>query len=537
MKHRLKSCALALRSLGVLRYAPLLRMNGVGPALRSFSVVGLLALIICNIHADEVAYAAKSIFHAHKAGSWYPEKTKDLNLLLNRLTVDAQDAFAMDTDSDAIRAVIVPHAGYMYSGKVAAAVYNLLADKKNVDRIIILGPSHEIPFAGIAVPNFIQYRTPLGTLVVDLNTITSLKRNRIVVSGDQYFKPEHSIELQLPFIQRAIPRAHIVPIVVGSLSDAQITDVAALLKDFITPKTLVIISSDFTHYGSNFNYVPFTDNVLLNIDQLDSAVLHPIQHQKRTGFEKVIGQTHDTVCGYNPICILLELIKQQAFGTVTTRLVAHDSSYTVTNDPRSIVTYASLIVTTELHNDKLNTQEQRELLTYARATLQESFKQTVAPALIKPIMTPLLEKPHGAFTTIWKLDKGLDRELRGCMGQVVTTKPLYEIVAEKILDSAYHDPRFQPVRQSELKNLQIQISVLQDPKPVKSYKDIVLHKHGIILTNEDRSALFLPTVPREFGFSLIQTLQELSVKAGLPRNAWKLPTTSFQIFESQDFEE
>lgn len=513
MKQYLKSYAFTLRSLGVV------------------------GLIICTIHADEVAYAAKSIFHAHRAGSWYPEKTKDLNLLLNRLTVDAQDAFAMETDADAIRAAIVPHAGYQYSGKVAAAAYNLLADKKNVERIIILGPSHEVPFEGIAVPNFIKYRTPLGTLVVDISAIESLKRNRIVVSGDQYFKPEHSIELQLPFIQRAMPRAHIIPIVVGSLSDAQVTHAAALLKDYITPKTLVIISSDFTHYGANFDYVPFTDNVLLNIDQLDSAVLYPIQHQKRADFEKVIHETHDTVCGYNPIRILLELIKQHAFGSVSTRLVAHDSSYTVTNDPRSIVTYASLIVTNELNNDTLNTQEQRELLTYARATLQESFKPTVDPALVKPIMTPLLEKPHGAFTTIWKLDKGLDRELRGCIGQVIPTKPLFETVAEKILDSASHDTRFEPVQQSELKNLQIQISVLQAPKKVKSYKEIVLHKHGIILSNDGFTALFLPTVPREFGFTLIQTLQELCVKAGLPRNAWKLPTTTLQVFEAQDFEE
>jgi AmmeMemoRadiSam system protein B/AmmeMemoRadiSam system protein A len=520
-------------------------MNGVGPALRSLGIVGpalrslgVVGLIACNIHADEVAYASKSIFHAHKAGSWYPERTKDLNLLLNRLTVDAKDAFEMDTDSDAIRAIIAPHAGYAYSGKVAAAVYNLLADKKNVNRIIILGPSHEIPFEGIAVPNFIQYRTPLGTIVVDISAISSLKRNRIVVSGDQYFKPEHSIELQLPFIQRALPRAHIVPIVVGSLSDAQVTHVAALLKDYITPKTLVIISSDFTHYGENFKYAPFTDNILLNIDQLDSAILHPIQHQSRSGFEELIGLTHDTVCGYDTIRILLELIKQHAFGTVTTRLVAHDTSYTVTNDPSSIVSYASLIVTNELNNDTLNKQEQRELLTFARATLQESFTKTVKDScILRPIMTPLLEKPHGVFTTIWKLNKGLDRELRGCIGEVIPTKSLCDTVAEKILESACQDPRFEPIKESELKNLQIQISVLQEPKPVKSYKDIVLHKHGIILTNDDRSALFLPTVPREFGFSLVKTLQELSVKAGLPRNAWKLPTTKFQVFEAQDFEE
>ena len=101
----------------------------------------------------------------------------------------------------------------------------------------------------------------------------------------------------------------------------------------------------------------------------------------------------------------------------------------------------------------------------------------------------------------------------------------------------FHDHRFNPVQQSELKNLQIQISVLQEPKPIKSYKDIVLHKHGIILTNDGSSALFLPTVPKEFGFTLTKTLQELSLKAELPRDAWKSPKTTFQVFEAQDFEE
>lgn len=491
---------------------------------------------IIVIAFSNTLYATETIFQAHKAGSWYPARKNDLNILMQRLSVDAQDAFAMQADTDEIRAIIAPHAGYIFSGKVAAAVYNLVADMK-VNRIIILGPSHELPFEGIAVPTFIQYRTPLGTLVVDINAITTLKRDRIVVSGNEYFKPEHSIEMQLPFIQRSIPRAHIIPIVVGSLSNEQVTHVASLLKPFITPKTLVIISSDFTHYGKNFSYVPFTQNIILNIEQLDSAVLHPIQHQQRADFEHVIETTHDTVCGYNPIRILLELIKQDAFGPVTTRLVAHDSSYSIDNDPRRIVSYASLIVTNELDNEQLNKQEQRELLTYARATLQESFNPTVDPTLIKPILTPLLEHPHGAFTTIWKLNKGLEKELRGCIGQVIPTKPLYEIVAATILDSAFHDSRFESIQQSELPHLQIQISVLQKPKPIKSYKEIVLHKHGIILTKDDHSALFLPTVPREYGFTLTKTLQELSIKAGLPRDDWKLPTTTFQVFEAQDFEE
>lgn len=520
MKQYVRSCAFTLRSFSVLRYAPLLRMSGVG-------------LLILAIYTSHIA---ATVFQAHRAGSWYPADKKELTNLLNQMSNDAQDAFAMQTDHAKIRALIAPHAGYAYSGIIASAVYNLI-NASTITDIIILGPSHFMPLSGIAVPTFTQYRTPLGTLNVNTSAIRMLNKNPLITRSDAYFKPEHSIEMQLPLIQRSTPKAKITPIIVGHLSDAHIKEVAALLKPLITPTTLVIVSSDFTHYGKNFDYVPFTKNILLNINQLDSSVLQPIQHQDRADFETVINATHDTMCGFHPERVLLELIAQNAFGPVITRLVAHGTSYDTTHDTTSIVSYASLIITNELDNDILNKQEQDSLLTYARNTLQEAFKPTVNPDLLKPILTLLLEKPQGAFTTLWTLSKGAERQLRGCIGQVHADRPLYEIVAEKVLDSAFHDSRFSPVRASELPNLEIEISVLKEPKPIASYQDIILHKHGIILTNKKRSALFLPTVPAEFGFDLSKTLEELSRKAGLPKDAWKLPTTTFQVFEAQNFEE
>jgi len=490
----------------------------------------------CTIALLLTINISAQIFNAHCAGSSYPVNKKELSHLLQRMSDNAKTMFAMKTDHVQIRALIVPHAGYEYSGTVAAAVYNLVA-KKQVQRIIILGPSHFVPFKGIAIPPFNRYRTLLGTLTTDAVALDSLQNKNLVLSDTHYFTPEHSIEMQLPLIQWLVPNAQIVPIVVGNLSDAEIKTVASMLKNLITKNTLVVISSDFTHYGKNFKYVPFTKDIVPHIEQLDSAVLHPIQHQECADFKAVIEKTHDTVCGYNPIRILLELINQNAFGAVTTRLVAHDTSYTITKDPSSIVSYAGLIVTNEIHNDLLNQQEETSLLSYARHTLQESFKQTIDPDLLKPIMTLLLEKPQGAFATLWTMHKGSERTLRSCIGQIYPKKPLYETVAQQVLDAAFHDPRFSPVKETELAGLQIELSVLQEPKSVKYYNDIKLHKHGIILTNGDKTALFLPTVPAEFGFTFTQTLQELSLKAGLDENAWKLPSTTFQVFEAQEFDE
>jgi AmmeMemoRadiSam system protein B/AmmeMemoRadiSam system protein A len=480
--------------------------------------------------------AAEHVFDAHRAGSWYPKEPKHLTELLQRLSVEAKDVFAMDTDSAKIRALIAPHAGYTFSGKVASAVYNLI-DPKTVTQIIILGPSHFVSFDGIAVPDFTRYRTPLGALTVNTAAVKKIKKHELAKSGEHYFKPEHSIEMQLPLIQRAAPKAKIIPIVVGHLDESQVKAVASLLQPYITKGTLIVVSTDFTHYGKTFRYVPFTKNIVRNINQLDSSVLQPIQHQNRSAFEAVIEETHDTMCGFHPERVLLELIKQNTFGTVATRLVSHGSSFDVAYDDQNIVSYAGLIVTNDVENDLLNKQEQTSLLTYSRAILKESFKPTLNPDLLKPILTPLLEKRQGAFTTLWTVDKTKERHLRGCIGEGHPDKPLYEIVAETTLDAAFRDTRFSPVTANELPNLQIQIAVLKEPRPVESYEEIVLNKHGIILRNGTKSALFLPTVPAEFGFDLTQTLEELSLKARLDKNAWKLPTTTFQVFEAQDFEE
>ncbi|MDR3647153.1 MAG: AmmeMemoRadiSam system protein B [Candidatus Babeliales bacterium] len=475
-------------------------------------------------------------FQAHRAGNWYPKDKKELTDLLQKLTMQAKNEFGMQTNSPQIRALICPHAGYEYSGKVSAASYQLL-DKNKIDKVIILGPSHYVRFNGIAIPKFEKYQTPLGIMNVDLPSVKKLKDKPLVTCNDAFFKPEHSIEMQLPFIQFTLPKAKIVPIIIGNITDENVNEIALLLKKIVTKKTLLIISTDFTHYGKSFNYIPFKDNILLNITQLDSAVLNTIQRQNLKLFQSMINKTKDTVCGYNPLRILLECIKLDTFANSSTRLVSYGTSFDKTNDENNVVSYASLVVTNDVDNNILNMQEQKSLLAYARQTLEQAFTKEVNKDLSEPIMTPLLERSQGAFVTLWSKDENGKKKLRGCIGQVNPTKSLYLTIAEKSLDAAFRDSRFTRLKQEDLKNIIIEISVLQKPKPIKSYKKIILNKHGIILQHGKNISLFLPKVPQEFGFNLTQTLEQLSLKAGLSKDGYKSAKTTFQVFEAQDFSE
>lgn len=499
------------------------------------------------------------IFNAHRAGQWYPRVAGKLTTLLRKLEKQAQEQYDMKTGAQSIKALVCPHAAYDYSGVVAASVYNLVKTK-NFDRVIVLAPSHFVSFRGIALPPFTHYHTPLGTITLDQQTIRKIARHSLSLVTQNAFTPEHSLEMQLPFIQSINPHAQLVPIMVGSLSDGNASEIASLLKQFITPTTLVIVSSDMTHYDKSFGYAPFSNtnnltgdllssNLLLRIHQLDSAVLATIQHQDLQAFKQELKRTNETIYESEPLHILLNLIEKNAFGKTATRLVSYATSADSSLDT-DIVSYAGLIVTQDLDETALNKQEQSCLLAYSRATLEQAFLSTVHPELLKPLVTPVIEKPAGVFVTLWEYSKApptaqrvptkkLQKKLRGCMGQVTSqeNEPLYKTVANMTHASAFRDPRFKPLTKEELKDIKIEISLLKPAHPVQSYEDIILNKHGIILTIGKASALFLPNVPSEFGFDLTKTLEELSIKAGLDKDAWKLPTAKFHVFETQDFKE
>lgn len=475
------------------------------------------------------------IEQSHLAGSWFAKQPQELKYQLEEMDKKAHKKFAMQADGKKIRALIVPHAGYVYSGSIASAAFRLLQPNA-IKRVIILAPSHFIAFNGVALPSFNKYALPTGQIQLDTKAINELQKNINFHFNDSAFNPEHSAEIQMPLIHFYLPQAHIIPLIIGNLLPEAINDVVKALLPLINQQTVVIVSSDLTHYGAPFSYTPFAENILLNVRQLDSKILDAIQENDNALYQNLLYETQATICGRVPIAILLKLLQYNAFGNSITRLVAYGSSAEKEENSDRLVSYGSLIVTQETENNSLNMQEKNSLLRYARDILTNSFKKTINNDLLKPIVTPELKKLKGAFVTLYTIKNG-KRTLRGCIGRINAIMPLYQVVADMTLASAFHDSRFTPVKEEELDQLLIEISVLTPPHPVKSYKDIILNKHGIILTLDSSSALFLPRVPKEFGMSFEQTLAELSKKAGLKENDWKSPKAQFQVFESLDFEE
>lgn len=476
-----------------------------------------------------------SVMHqAHLAGSWYPHDRAELHTLLQKLNQDARERFDVAIDGAQIRALVVPHAGLIYSGAIAMAAYRLV-QKSGIDRVILIAPSHTMPITGAAVASWTGYALPSGDISFDVDAIRQLAGQSLFQINDTVFAHEHAIEVQLPFIRECMPHAKIVPIIVGTVSAENVDALARVIKPFISARTLVVVTSDLIHYGAQFQYTPFKTDAALQVQQLDAQMLWLAQQHDRAGLRIFFQKTGATVCGQTPLDILCALIEQNVFGSVCTRLIAYGNSLAVTGKSDSFVSYASLMVSTQLPTESWSTFEKNMLVQYARDVLRQSFKNTIDASLLKPLMTPLLQHATGVFVTLYK-QSGVTKSLRGCIGRIITENPVWQTVADMVIAAA-HDPRFEPVRADELDALRIEISVLTKPRPVKSYHDIVLNKHGIILTVGTASAIFLPKVPQEYGFDLQQTLSELSKKAGLAENAWQSAQATFQVFEATTWSE
>lgn len=467
---------------------------------------------------------------AHLQG-WYPPTKAELTTTLQELEKQAAQRYTAPIDTG-VRALIVPHAGFEYSGAVAAAAYRML-DKNAYSHIIVIVPSHRAQFYGIALTYATTYRVANGTIPLDTTAIKKLAHHEPFTYADSAFDVEHALEIQLPLLNHYLKNFKLIPLIIGTVSDSALTDAASDLKPFITPKTLVVISSDFTHYGARFGYTPFNNFQSLRIKAHDNQALTYIQQTDLTGFNRFIRENNSTICGYRPLALLLELIKQDAFGNVEPRIIAYaQSNPQVTNRAESVSYIAAAFTTTPLatltKKDQLNLFEQRELLNSAKDSLTNLFSTKVPSELLLPFSTPALTEKRGAFVTL----KTANNNLRGCIGNIISQVPLREIIGNLVASAALHDHRFAPITPEEINKLNIELSILTQPRRIKNLQEIKLGTHGIILHHNDASAVYLPEVATEQGWDLPTTLASLSQKAGLAENAWRDKKTWFEIFES-----
>ena len=275
------------------------------------------------------------------AGQFYEGDKSSLEKDLEKLFANCAEISDGFPDTK-VRALISPHAGYVYSGQTAAKVFSLIK-KFNYKRAIIIAPSHQVPFSGLAVADYSAYKTPLGDVKVDIDICSLLYETPAVTELKSAHEYEHALEVQLPFLQKLQPDLSIVPLVCGQLDDKTAELAAEALLPYWNSDTLWIISSDFTHYGHSFGYVPFKDNVPENLKKLDLGAADKIVEMDCEGFSEYIEETGATICGSNPIKLLLKTIElSKPDDKVISHLVDYTTSGELAGDYSHCVSYAGI---------------------------------------------------------------------------------------------------------------------------------------------------------------------------------------------------
>ena len=493
-----------------------------GPRRGALVYAALLASLLALV-ASSVCAEAEEVRKSALAGSWYPADATELQKQIDDLLAKAN---APDLHGE-LRALIVPHAGYQYSGAAAAVGYKCIG-KQKISRVIILAPTHRVGIRGCSVPKYSAYETPLGLVPLDAEACAELRKHALVSENRGAHAQEHSIEIQLPFLQRTVGEFKLVPMLVGNLDFDGARSVAAVILSLLDDETLLVASSDFTHYGARFGYQPFTKDIQDNLRDLDRGAFHSILDGDAKGFLEYTRETGATICGALPIAMLLEAMH----GSTQSMLLAYYTSGDLTGDWSNSVSYGCFCFTDK--RELLNEAEQEMLLRLARETLESFTKEGKIPSLSLQSynITPAMMRMAGVFVTLNK-----DGNLRGCIGTLTGVSPIVSAVVENTTKSAASDPRFSPVKPAELPQIEIELSVLTEPQQMKDYRTMRLGTDGIILQKGSRSAVYLPQVATQTGWGVEEFMENLCRKAGLPPGSHKSAGARIYSFQVQKFAE
>ncbi|HXQ20453.1 MAG TPA: AmmeMemoRadiSam system protein B [Candidatus Acidoferrales bacterium] len=277
------------------------------------------------------------IQHPQLAGTWYAGDARNLRRQVDELLQAAEPAATRTP----LRGVIVPHAGYIYSGRAAAAAYACLRATP-YRRAVILAPSHFAAFRGVAVLDADAFETPLGEVRVDRDGVAALLSAPLFSDDPEPYREEHSLEIQLPLLQSVLPDVRVVPALLGDLTRNDQSTVAGVLEQLVDDETIVIVSSDFVHYGSRFGYLPFPaagpEAVRARLRELDMGAVDRVRAGDAAGFRRYVADTGATICGRTPISVFLTMHAARTVG----QLLTYYTSLDVTGDYEHCVSYASI---------------------------------------------------------------------------------------------------------------------------------------------------------------------------------------------------
>lgn len=458
------------------------------------------------------------------SGTWYPAEAAELDRLLEERFECSRQRTGPFLYPDGL-GFVVPHAGPEYSGVVAASVYRSLRELKP-ERIVLLAFPHHGELSGAAVPDVPEIATPLGSAPID--AFLSARFPRV----EEGAVCDHSFEIQLPFLQKAAPKARLCPLYVGHMDGAERRLLAESLAAEWRPGTVLLASSDFTHYGRSFGFVPFPadQRVAERLRDLDYECMESAGTLDARWFLETLEETSATVCGAAPIALMLETLRLLRPGSVFQSTLDYQTSGEMTGDFRHSVSYAALGYYGRA-SFELEPNDCEALLESAAQTLHR-LRQSGRRDKVRPHGgSAALESNHGVFVSLHR-----GAELLGCMGHSGGFEPLSEAVPRLALAAALEDPRFRP-GDAVAGPFEIEISVLTPLRLIRGACDFQVGRHGGLLALGLRSGLLLPQVAPRHGWTATDFLAALAEKSGLPDDAYQDPRARLYVFEAQVFQE
>jgi len=489
-----------------------------------FIFVGPLST--AQIAWGEKEMGMKEIREPALAGAWYSGDPEILSRDVKRYLENAKK----EKVEGEIVALVSPHAGYMYSGGVAAYAYKLI-EGRSFDTVVVVGPSHRFPFKGASLWDRGGFRTPLGVVPVDTELSKKLmEKRREIRFIPEAHSQENSLELQIPFLQTVLKSFKLVPIAMEpdwSWETCQYLS-SAIAETVRGKKVLLVASTDLSHFHS-YNIAVELDRIFLNhIERFDIEGLNRDLKSNRT-----------EACGGGPVVTIM--LAAKALGANKGKVLKYRNSGDVTDDRSRVVGYAAGVFyktvggTEKMKEEKkvgvdlgLSEGEKKTLHHIAKTVIENKVRGKAVPEF--KIDSSILKENRGAFVTVNKRGK-----LRGCIGYIEGHGPLCKTIEEMAEAAALRDPRFSPVTERELPDLEIEISVLTPLKRITDVNEIEVGKHGIYIKKGWYSGLLLPQVATEYGWDRKTFLEHTCQKAGLPTSAWKDKNTEIYIFSADIF--
>lgn len=469
------------------------------------------------------------------AGKFYPASSHVLRNDLKHLF----DSLPKQETYNTLRALISPHAGYVFSGTIAASAFASVPPEKRFSNIFIIGTSHRRSYEGASIYNSGALLTPMGRVGVNHKIAEEL------MGKSQYFQfdssmhdDEHCIEVQLPFIQYCFSyNPQVIPILIGTVNLSIIKSLAEAIRPWFTEDNLFVISSDFSHYPS------YDDAIVADRDTSDAilsgkpwSLLAVMEKYEKSGMQGL----STNMCGWTSGLLLMYLSEGNdlfEFRHVMYRN-SGDSKY---GDKNGVVGYHSIILIEKSENnlhaascedtDSFTEQEKRLLFRIARSSISAGLTGDKRYNVHNDSYSGKLTMHAGVFVTLFIGD-----ELRGCIGRMVSEEPLCTLVSKMAYSAAFEDPRFSSLNEEEYESISIEISVLTPLKRITDIDEIVIGKHGLYIRKDWRTGVLLPQVASKHNWSVLQFLQYTAKhKANIGENGWK--EAEIFTFETSVFKE